>query len=114
MSYLGFSLGKNEGDGEDDDNHGDSTPFTLSFFLASNLAALHHTRRHHHEQREQAMEMGKTERGKEPQPIFGVERRGSTKTCPNLPSLLFSSSPSILSVLSIWGVAAQGGGTVQV
>ena len=103
MSYLGFSLGKNEGDG----NHGDSTPFTLSFFLASNLAALHHTMWHHHEQREQAMEMGKTERGKEPQPIFGVERRGSTKTCPNLPSLLSSSSPSTLSILSIWGVAAQ-------
>ena len=62
MSYLGFSLGKNEGDGEDDDNHGDSTPFTLSFFLASHLAALHHTRWHRHEQREQAMEMGKMER----------------------------------------------------
>ena len=66
MSYLGFSLGKNEGDGEDDDNHGDSTPFTLSFFLASNLAALHQTRRHHHEQRERAMEMGKWKEERNP------------------------------------------------
>ena len=42
MSYLGFSLGKNEGDGEDDDNHGDYTPFTL---LASSLhpTSLHYT-----------------------------------------------------------------------
>ena len=70
MSYLGFSVGKNE----DDDNHGDSTPFTLSFFLASNLAALHHTRWHDHEQRGKAMEMGKTERGEESQPAFREEQ----------------------------------------
>ena len=74
MSYLGFSLGKNEGDGEDADNHGDSTPFTLSFFLASNLAALHHTRRHDHKKQGKAMEMGKTERGEESQQVFGEEQ----------------------------------------
>jgi len=104
MSHLGFPLANNKVEGDDDDNYGDSTPFS---FLASNHAALHHTRRHHHEQRGKAMEMGKTERGEEFQPVFGEERRGSTKTCPSFPSLLFSSSPSTLSVLSIWGVAAQ-------
>ena len=49
-------------------------PLRFPFFLASNLAALRHTRRHHHEQREKAMEMEKTERGDEPQPVFGDER----------------------------------------
>ena len=73
MSHLGFPLANNKVEGDDDDNYGDSTPF--SFFLASNLAALHHTRRHHHEQRGKAMEMGKTERGEEFQPVFGEEQR---------------------------------------
>ena len=72
MSHLGVPLANNKGEGDGDDNHGDSTPF--SFFLASNHAALHHTRRHHHEQRGKAMEMGKTERGEEFQPVFGEER----------------------------------------
>ena len=89
MFHLGFPLANNKVEGDDDDNYGDSTPF--SFFLASNLAALHHTRRHHHEQRGKDMEMGKTERGEEFQPVFGEERRGSTKTCPSFPSLLFLS-----------------------
>ena len=89
MSHLGFPLANNKVEGDDDGNYGDSTPF--SFFLASNHAALHHTRRHHHEQRGKAMEMGKTERGEEFQPVFGEERRGSTKTCPSFPSLLFLS-----------------------
>ena len=85
MFHLGFPLANNKVEGDDDDNYGDSTPF--SFFLASNHAALHHTRRHHHEQRGKAMNMGKTERGEEFQPVFGEERRGSTKTCPSFPSL---------------------------
>jgi len=42
-----------------------AVPLCFPFFLASNLAALHHTRGHHHEQQRKAMEMGKTERGKE-------------------------------------------------
>ena len=72
MSHLGFPLANNKVEGDDDDNYGDSTPF--SFFLASKLAALHHTRRHHNKQRGKAMEMGKMERGEEAQPVFGEER----------------------------------------
>jgi len=49
-------------------------PLRFPFFLASNLAALHHTRRHDHEQRGKAMEMGKTERGEESQPAFREEQ----------------------------------------
>jgi len=71
MSHLGFPFANNKGEGDDDDNYGDSASFP--FFLASNLAALHHTRRHNHEQREKAMEMGKKERGEESQPVFGEE-----------------------------------------
>jgi len=107
MSHLGFPLANNKVEGDDDDNYGDSTPFS---FLASNHAALHHTRRHHHEQRGKSMEMGKTERGEEFQPVFGEERRGSTKTCPSFPSLLYSSllfSSSPLSFLDL--VTAKGG-----
>jgi len=49
-------------------------PLRFTFFLASNLAALHHTRWKHHEQRGKAMEMGKTERGEESQPAFREEQ----------------------------------------
>ena len=45
-------------------------PLRFPLFLASNLAALHHTRCHHHEQREKTIEMGKMERGKKSQPVF--------------------------------------------
>ena len=82
-------------------------PLCFPFFLASNIGALHHTRRHYHEQREKAIEMGKTEREEEPQPVFWEEQWGSTMTCPSFPSLLFSSSPSPLSFLDL--VTAKGG-----
>ena len=36
-----------------------ANPLCSLLFLASNLAALHHTRRHHHEQRGEAMEIEK-------------------------------------------------------
>ena len=29
MSHLGFPLANNKGEGDDDDNYGDSTPFPL-------------------------------------------------------------------------------------
>ena len=61
MSHLGFPLEKIKGDGNDDTVIALCSPL----FLASNLAALHHTRRHHHEQRGEAMEMGKNEKRKE-------------------------------------------------
>jgi len=66
----------------------------------------------HQEQREKAMEMGKTEREKESQLVFEEERRGLMKTCPSFPSLLFSSLPlPLLSFVSTAkGVVAQVGG----
>ena len=86
MSHLGFPLEKNEGDGDDDDNYS-AIPLHFPFFLASNLAALHHT------------------------------RRGRTKTCPSFPSLLFSSLlfsslplplPSLFSIWSRQRTAQEG------
>ena len=86
MSHLGFPLANNKVEGDDDDNYGDSTPF--SFFLASNHAALHHTRRHHHEQRGEAMEMG--ENGKRRGNPTGFWR-GTMTTDGGVPQSPFSS-----------------------
>ena len=85
MSHLGFPLQTTRAKGMTTTTT--AIPLRFLFFLASNLAALHHTRRHHHEQQGKAIEMGKMERGEESQPVFGEERRGSTKTCPSFPSL---------------------------
>ena len=49
-------------------------PLHFPFFLASNLAALHHTRRATMNSEKKTMEMGKTERGEESQLVFGEER----------------------------------------
>ena len=57
------------------------------------------------------MEMGKTERAEEIQPVFEEEWRRRRAACPNLPSLPFSSSPSLL-LMTAQGVAAQGGAPV--
>ena len=72
MSHLGFPLQTTRAKATT--MRITAVPLRFPFFLASNLPALHHTRRHHHEQREKAMEMGKTEREEEPQPVFGEER----------------------------------------
>ena len=68
---------------------------------------LQHTWGNHHEQRGEAMEMGKTERGEESQLVFGEDRRRRA-----LVALLFSSLPlPLLSFVSTAkGVAAQVGG----
>ena len=55
------------------------------------------------------MEMGKTERGEEILLVFGGEQQRRTAACPNLPPLLFSFSPSPLSILDL--VTARTGGT---
>jgi len=81
-------------------------PLHFPFFIALNLAALHHTRRHHHKQRGKTMEMEKTKREKESQPVFGEEPRGSTMMCPNFHSLLFLS----LSPLCSWVHGKRVGG----
>ena len=60
---------------------------------------LQHAWGNHHEQRGKDPNWGETRRGKESRPVFGEERRRWTATCHNLNSLLFSSSPSPLSVL---------------
>ena len=83
-------------------------PLRFPFFIALNLAALHHTRRHHHKQRGKTMEMEKTKREKESQPVFGEEPRGSTMMCPNFPSLLFLSLS--LSPLCSWVHGKRVGG----
>ena len=98
MTHLGFALEKKT-KGTAMVMATTANPHRSLLFHASNLAALHHTRCHHHEQREKTIEMGKMERGKKSQPVFEEERRRWTAACPNLPSLLFSSSPSSLSSL---------------
>jgi hypothetical protein len=58
------------------------------------------------------MEMEKTKREKESQPVFGEEPRGSTMMCPNFPSLLFLSLSLSLSPLCSWVHGKRvGGGT---
>ena len=55
------------------------------------------------------MEMGKTKRGEEILPAFGGEQRRQTAACPNLPPLLFSFSPSLLSILDLVTATKSGG-----
>jgi hypothetical protein len=60
---------------------------------------------------EKPWRLGKMERGEEIQPVFEEERRRRTAACPNLPSLLFSSSPSPLSSFDqAHGVGGTGRG----
>ena len=58
MTHLGFALEKKT-KGTAMVMATTANPLRSLLFLASNLAALYHTRRHHHEQRGEAMEIGK-------------------------------------------------------
>ena len=81
---------------------------------------LQHTWGNHHEHRGKDPNWRKTRRGKEPRSVFGEERRGSTKTCPSFPSLLYSSllfSSSPLSFLDLVTANVDGarmGGSFRV
>jgi hypothetical protein len=63
-----------------------TTPTTIMlhfpFFLASNLATLHHTRLHHHEQRGKPIEMGENRKRKGTQTSLW---RGTTRIDDDVP-----------------------------
>lgn len=95
MSQVGFPFERNNGNGDDDDNNDDSAPFPLLPYIQPRCTTPH---RHHHEQRGKTMKMGENGKRKGIPTDFW---RGSTMTCPNFPSLIFSLLQNLINCVGL-------------
>ena len=97
MSHLGVPLANNKGEGDDDDNYGNSTPFPPS---SLHPTSMHNTTQGGTNMNSKEKPWRRGEQKKERNPNQFLERNDEDRRRRALVFLLFSSSPSTLSVLS--------------